>query len=204
MSAIFICSYLIFRWFSIVGYLTLYCIHFIALHSLSIYYGRVEYKYKNKQDTFIYATNKCWLCTFLLVWRFLVCENIPDWELFQATLQHCILEFSQQLYFFLLHTSSLVHRGTSVCFLLYQADIYICEENSPLPQLTPSPPCKKNPNLNLIVVIKHDFLSSKHTSDKANYFKWLRATGKAIVFFPKPLNFYCFKGVLKHGYEAIV
>lgn len=109
-------------------------------------------------------------------------------------LQHYILEFPQKLYLFLLHTSSLAHRGTSVCFLPYQADIYICEENC----------ISSAKNLYLIVAIKHYFLSSKHTSDKTNYFKWLRATGKAIVLFPKPLNFNCFKGVLKHAYVAIV
>lgn len=40
------------------------------------------------------------------------------------------MEFSQLLCLLLLHTSSPVQRGTSVCFLPYQADIYICEENS--------------------------------------------------------------------------
>ena len=62
------------------------------------------------------------------------------------------MEFSQLFYLFLLHTSSLMHRGTSVCFLPYQACIYICEENS----------TSSAKNLYLIVVIKLYFLSSKH------------------------------------------
>lgn len=121
------------------------------------------------------------------------------WEIFllgrfPKPLSCSFTEFSQLLYLLLLHTSSPVQRGTSVCFLPYQADIYICEENS----------TSLAKNLYLIVVIKHYFLSSKHTSDRTNYFKWLIARGKAIVVFPKPLNFYRFKGVLKRGYEAIV
>lgn len=79
------------------------------------------------------------------------------------------MEFSQLLCLLLLHTSSPVQRGTSVCFLPYQADIYICEENS----------TSSAKNLYLIVVIKHYFLSSKHTSDRTNYSKWLIATGKS-------------------------
>ena len=62
------------------------------------------------------------------------------------------MEFSQLFYLFLLHTSFLMHRGTSVCFLPYQACIYICEENS----------ASSAKNLYLIVVIKLYFLSSKH------------------------------------------
>lgn len=62
------------------------------------------------------------------------------------------MEFSQLLCLLLLHTSPPVQRGTSVCFLPYQADIYICEENT----------TSSAKNLYLIVVIKHYFLSSKH------------------------------------------
>jgi hypothetical protein len=66
------------------------------------------------------------------------------------------MEFSQLFYLFLLLTSSLVHRGTSVCFLPYQACIYIWKENS----------TSSAQNLYLIVILKPYFLSSKHNQTR--------------------------------------
>lgn len=148
------------------------------------------YSLKKTYDGHFYLIYKNLSIYLFKIWVSLLVRNFLTGKVSKTTL----MEFSQLLYLLLLHTSSPAHRGTSVCFLPYQADIYICEENS----------TSLAKNLYLIVVIKHYFLSSKHTSDRTNYFKWLIATGKAIVVFSKPLNFYRFKGVLKCGYEAIV
>lgn len=138
-----------------------------------------------------YIKPKVFICLkgkFPCFWETFLLGRLPN------PLSCSFMEFSQLLYSLLPHTSSPAQRGTSVCFLPYQADIYICEENS----------TSSAKNLHLIVVIKHYFLSSKHASDRTNYFKWLIATGQATLASAEPLNSRRFKGVLKRGYEAIV